>query len=141
MTSFGIAIRDCRPKDIEHVLALWREAEAIPSITDNTDDLRRAVADNPAHVLVAAVDHRNVRRLARQHLPIGRSSRLSAAGNCPPVGGRGRKTACPGGGETDHGAGGEKPSLGHGFLGGGWVWSRQPDRAACAQPVNETLSR
>jgi ribosomal protein S18 acetylase RimI-like enzyme len=56
MTSFGIAIRDCRPKDIEHVLALWREAEAIPSITDNTDDLRRAVADNPAHVLVAAVD-------------------------------------------------------------------------------------
>jgi ribosomal protein S18 acetylase RimI-like enzyme len=52
----GVSIRDCRPEDIEHILELWRQAEATPSATDNADDLRRAVADPPANVLVAEVD-------------------------------------------------------------------------------------
>ena len=31
-------------------------AEATPSVTDNADDLRRAVADSPTHVLVAVAE-------------------------------------------------------------------------------------
>jgi len=49
----GLSIRACRLEDIESVLELWRQAEATPGVTDTADDLRRAVSDNPAHVLVA----------------------------------------------------------------------------------------
>jgi len=48
-----LSIRACRLEDILSVLELWRQAEATPSVTDSADDLRRAVADSPAHVLVA----------------------------------------------------------------------------------------
>ena len=49
----NLSIRACRLSDVEGVLELWRQADATPSVTDTVDDLRRAVADSPAHVLVA----------------------------------------------------------------------------------------
>jgi ribosomal protein S18 acetylase RimI-like enzyme len=52
----SISIRDCRPQEVESVLELWRQADAKPSVTDNADDLRRAVADGPANVLMAEVE-------------------------------------------------------------------------------------
>jgi RimJ/RimL family protein N-acetyltransferase len=48
-----LTIRDCRPDDIPPVLGLWRQAGATPGVTDTADDLRRAIAESPAHVLVA----------------------------------------------------------------------------------------
>src|SRR5690242_1767575 len=51
----SLSIRTCRLEEIESVLELWRQAEATPGVTDTADDLRRAVADSPAHVLVAEV--------------------------------------------------------------------------------------
>jgi ribosomal protein S18 acetylase RimI-like enzyme len=51
----GWTIRDCQLQDVEAILQLWRQAEATPGVTDNADDLRRAVDDSPAHVLVAEV--------------------------------------------------------------------------------------
>jgi ribosomal protein S18 acetylase RimI-like enzyme len=33
-----------------------QQAEATPSVTDTADDLRRAITDSPAHVLVADAD-------------------------------------------------------------------------------------
>ena len=56
----GLSIRACRPEDIGAVLELWRQADATPGVTDTADDLRRAVADSPAHVLVAEVGGRIV---------------------------------------------------------------------------------
>jgi ribosomal protein S18 acetylase RimI-like enzyme len=49
----NVSIRPCRTQDVEVVLELWRQADATPSVTDNADDLRRAVPNSPAHVLVA----------------------------------------------------------------------------------------
>lgn len=49
----NLSIRACRLEDIQEVLELWRHADATPSVTDNADDLRRAITDSPAHVLVA----------------------------------------------------------------------------------------
>jgi ribosomal protein S18 acetylase RimI-like enzyme len=51
-------IRECRQQDVEAVLELWRQAGATPSATDTVHDLRRALADRPAHVLVAEVEGR-----------------------------------------------------------------------------------
>ncbi|HEV3262100.1 MAG TPA: GNAT family N-acetyltransferase [Gemmataceae bacterium] len=51
-----IVIRDCRMEEVEVVLELWREADATPSVTDQPDDLRRAVAESPAFVLVAEAE-------------------------------------------------------------------------------------
>jgi len=50
-----LSIRPCRLEDIDAVLELWRQAEATPTVTDNAEDLRRAIADSPALVLVAEV--------------------------------------------------------------------------------------
>jgi ribosomal protein S18 acetylase RimI-like enzyme len=46
-------IRVCRLADAEAVLELWRQADATPGVTDTAADLRRAIGDSPAHVLVA----------------------------------------------------------------------------------------
>ena len=54
----NLSIRACRLEDIGAVLELWRQGDATPGVTDTTDDLRRAVADSPAHVLVAEVEGR-----------------------------------------------------------------------------------
>jgi len=51
-------IRDCRPEEAEAVLELWREAETSPSVTDNLEDIRRAIAASPAWFLVAEADGR-----------------------------------------------------------------------------------
>jgi ribosomal protein S18 acetylase RimI-like enzyme len=51
----SLSIRACRLEDRQSVLELWRQADATPGVTDTADDLRRAVADSPAHVLVAEV--------------------------------------------------------------------------------------
>ena len=51
----GLSIRACRLEDRDAVLELWRQADATPGVTDTPDDLRRAVAESPAHVLVAEV--------------------------------------------------------------------------------------
>ena len=56
----SLSIRACRLEDIQSVLELWRQADATPGVTDTADDLRRAVADSPAHVLVAEVGGRIV---------------------------------------------------------------------------------
>jgi ribosomal protein S18 acetylase RimI-like enzyme len=56
----SLSIRVCRLEDIEGVLELWRQADATPGVTDTADDLGRAVADSPAHVLVAEVGGRIV---------------------------------------------------------------------------------
>jgi ribosomal protein S18 acetylase RimI-like enzyme len=54
----SLAIRACRLEDVPGVLDLWRQAVATPGVTDTADDMRRAVADSPANVLVAEVgDH------------------------------------------------------------------------------------
>ena len=58
MTEKGVgslSIRACRLEDRDGVLELWRQADATPGVTDTPDDLRRAVAESPAHVLVAEV--------------------------------------------------------------------------------------
>jgi ribosomal protein S18 acetylase RimI-like enzyme len=54
----SLSIRACRLEDIGVVLELWHQAEATPSVTDNADDLRRAIAESPAHVLVAEFECR-----------------------------------------------------------------------------------
>jgi ribosomal protein S18 acetylase RimI-like enzyme len=51
----SLSIRACRLEDTEVVLELWRQAEATPSVTDTADDLRRAIAESHAHVLLAEV--------------------------------------------------------------------------------------
>jgi ribosomal protein S18 acetylase RimI-like enzyme len=51
----GLSIRACRLEDRDAVLELWRQADATPGVTDTTDDLRRAIVESPAHVLVAEV--------------------------------------------------------------------------------------
>jgi ribosomal protein S18 acetylase RimI-like enzyme len=52
----GVSIRDCRPEEVESVLELWRQADATPGVTDNADDLRRAISQTNANVLVAEAD-------------------------------------------------------------------------------------
>jgi ribosomal protein S18 acetylase RimI-like enzyme len=56
----AVSIRDARLEDVEAVLELWRAAEATPGITDTSADLRRAIADSPATVLLAEADGRLV---------------------------------------------------------------------------------
>jgi ribosomal protein S18 acetylase RimI-like enzyme len=56
----GLSLRACRTEEAEALLELWRQAEATPSATDNADDLRRAIGDPKAHVLVAEVAGRLV---------------------------------------------------------------------------------
>ena len=50
--------RECRSEDVGAVLQLWRQSEATPGVTDTADDLRRAVEEGPAVVLVAEVQGR-----------------------------------------------------------------------------------
>ncbi len=52
--------RECRSEDVGAVLELWRQAEATPGVTDTAEDLRRAVAEGSAVVLVAEVQGRIV---------------------------------------------------------------------------------
>ena len=56
----SLSIHACRLEDRDAVLELWRQADATPGVTDNADDLRRALTASPAHVLVAEVGSRVV---------------------------------------------------------------------------------
>lgn len=51
-----VMIRDCHLEEVEAVLELWKQAAATPGVTDTAHDLRRAISDSPANVLVAEVD-------------------------------------------------------------------------------------
>ena len=56
----GFFIRDARLEDVAAILDLWRQADATPGVTDTAADLRRALTDSPAHLLVAEADGRLV---------------------------------------------------------------------------------
>jgi ribosomal protein S18 acetylase RimI-like enzyme len=51
----GLSIRTSKVEDMDAVLELWRQADATPSVTDTSDDLRRVVSNGHAHVLLAEV--------------------------------------------------------------------------------------
>jgi ribosomal protein S18 acetylase RimI-like enzyme len=48
-----VTIREARPNEVGEVLALWRAADALPSVTDTVDDVRRIVESDRAWLLVA----------------------------------------------------------------------------------------
>jgi len=54
----GIAIRPARLDEVDQILAVWREAEATPSATDDRDGVRRLLQTPHAMVLVAEADGR-----------------------------------------------------------------------------------
>jgi ribosomal protein S18 acetylase RimI-like enzyme len=56
----GLSIRRGRPEDVEAILELWRQAEAVPGVTDTAEDLHRAIGGGPANVLVGEVEGRLV---------------------------------------------------------------------------------
>jgi ribosomal protein S18 acetylase RimI-like enzyme len=56
----SLSIRPCQLEDIEAILELWRQADATPSVTDTADDLKRAISESSAHVLVAEIGGRIV---------------------------------------------------------------------------------
>jgi ribosomal protein S18 acetylase RimI-like enzyme len=60
MNVSGVSIRQCQVEEVEAVLELWRQADATPGVTDNADELRRAITQSPADVLVAEVEGRVV---------------------------------------------------------------------------------
>jgi ribosomal protein S18 acetylase RimI-like enzyme len=60
MTSRRWLIREARQEDCLAVLDLWREAEAIPSCTDNLEELERLVGEDTGLFLVAEEDGRLV---------------------------------------------------------------------------------
>ena len=60
MLEINGSIRLGRLEDVPAILELWRQADATPGVTDTAADLRRALTDSPAHVLVAEVEGRLV---------------------------------------------------------------------------------
>jgi len=56
----SLAIRPCRADECAAVLALWREADAVPSVTDTADELARLCRDHGEALLVAEADGRLV---------------------------------------------------------------------------------
>jgi ribosomal protein S18 acetylase RimI-like enzyme len=55
-----LLVRPGRPEDIPGVLALWREAEAVPSVSDDPASLARLLATSADALLVAEADGRLV---------------------------------------------------------------------------------
>jgi ribosomal protein S18 acetylase RimI-like enzyme len=51
-----VTIREARADEVDEVLALWRAAGSIPSVTDTADDVRRILASDRAWLLVAEHD-------------------------------------------------------------------------------------
>jgi ribosomal protein S18 acetylase RimI-like enzyme len=51
----GVVVRPARPSEIPAVLALWREADAVPSVSDDPASLRRLLATSEDALLVAEV--------------------------------------------------------------------------------------
>ena len=52
----GSEVRSARDADLPAVLALWSEAGAVPSVTDDLDSLRRLLAADRHALLVAQLD-------------------------------------------------------------------------------------
>jgi ribosomal protein S18 acetylase RimI-like enzyme len=52
----SFSIRECLLEEVEAVLDLWRRAEATPSATDNAENLRRAITESNARMLVAEAE-------------------------------------------------------------------------------------
>ena len=53
----SIRMRDCTSDDCAAVLALWKAADATPSVTDTLDELQRVVREGHA-IFILAVDAR-----------------------------------------------------------------------------------
>src|SRR6266540_1071211 len=53
-------IRPARSDEVEQVLAVWREAEATPSATDNREEILKLLAEPAAVLLVAEAEGRLV---------------------------------------------------------------------------------
>lgn len=60
MTNKGWSIREARLEDCPAVLDLWRQAEAIPSLTDSLEELQRLVEENSGLFLAAEENGRLV---------------------------------------------------------------------------------
>lgn len=56
MMGSNVKIRECTAADAEAVLALWRAAGAIPSVTDTLQDIRRAAETPVTFFLIAELD-------------------------------------------------------------------------------------
>jgi len=54
----SFAIRACRLEEVESGLALWRQCDATPSVTDTAEALCRAVTDSSGQTLGAEVEGR-----------------------------------------------------------------------------------
>jgi len=54
------AIRPARPDEAQQILALWREADAMPSPTDTRDEMTKLLGEAAAVLLVAESDGRLV---------------------------------------------------------------------------------
>ena len=54
----GITIRRARLDEVDQILAVWREAEATPGVTDDRDGVCRLLQTPHAMVLVAEADGR-----------------------------------------------------------------------------------
>ena len=52
----GLEVRPAAAHDVEDVLALWRRADAHPSVTDDAASVRRLLERDPGALLVAALD-------------------------------------------------------------------------------------
>jgi ribosomal protein S18 acetylase RimI-like enzyme len=55
-TRSRLALRRARPRDVDAILALWREADATPSVTDTPEDVRRVIGHAASVVLLAEDD-------------------------------------------------------------------------------------
>ncbi len=55
-----VTIRAARIEDVDAVLALWRDAGAAPSHTDDRESLERLMARDPAALILAQADGRTV---------------------------------------------------------------------------------
>ena len=53
-------IRPARSEEVEQVLGLWREADTMPSVTDNRDEVLKLLAEPAAVLLVAEAEGRLV---------------------------------------------------------------------------------
>lgn len=60
MDADPIRIRPAAPDDAPHLLELWRAADAVPSVTDDEQSIRRLLARDPEALLVAVDDQRIV---------------------------------------------------------------------------------
>ena len=54
------SIRDCRQDEVDAVLEVWRQADAVPTVTDTPADVLRVLLQDNAFLLVAETQNRIV---------------------------------------------------------------------------------